>query len=178
VSLDTVSVDVVITTTPVVVDAVLMTDVQAVDVTLLETPIVADVVVGPNVGSGGGGPTGMNGANGSVTPISPGTTAYIGVGWSITESKAEFLMLCAGNVTDFGISIGAQPLGTGSIVATLRKLGADTALTVTLSGSEQSEYVSGSVSFAKGDRAAIKAVLSSDVPGGIIITPSWRLVPT
>jgi hypothetical protein len=222
VSLDPVSVDVVVDATPVVVDAVLTTPVEAVDVTaplpapvfadaVLEAPVAAvdvtaptgpaavdavmestvevvetielgepifvDVSIGEETG-GGGGLTGTTATFGSVTPISPGTTAYVGVGWSILESKAEFLVMVAGEVTDFAVSIGAQDLGTGSIVATVRKLGADTALSVMLSGFEQAESVSGSVIFAKGDRAAIKVAVSADVPGGVMITPTWRLVPS
>lgn len=114
---------------------------------------------------------------GSVTPISPGTTAYIGVGWSVTEGKAEFMVLVAGNVTDFGVSIGEQNLGTGNVVVTLRRNGVDTPLTITLTAGEEHVYVSGGVFFAKGDIATIKAVVSADVPGNVIITPTWRLEP-
>jgi hypothetical protein len=154
-------------------------DVIAVDVVVETTQVFVDAVTGPLTGGGGGGgPTGTIAVFGSASPISPGTTAYIGIGWSIIESKAEFLVEIDGNVTDFGVSIGAQDLGPGSIVATLRRNGADAGLVATLSGVETSESVSGSVAFAKGDRATIKADVSVDVPAGVMITWSWRLVPT
>lgn len=113
---------------------------------------------------------------GSILPIPPNTTVYVAAGFSIVESESRFQVLAAGNVTDFGVAIG-ESLGAGTITATLRKNGVDTALVVVLSGSDQLEYVSGSVAFAKGDWASIK-VVTTGIPSGIIVTPSWRFVPT
>jgi hypothetical protein len=162
------------------VDAIVTGAIEAVDVTAPSIgPIVVDIGDIAIGGGGGGGPTGMNGANGSVTPISPGTLAYVGIGWSVVENKAEFLMMIAGTVTDFGVTIGiSSDLGSAVLVSTLRKNGVDTSLSVSLTGTARSGFVAGTVAFAKGDRASIKANVPAGAPGNVIVTPTWRLVPT
>jgi hypothetical protein len=219
VSLDTVSVDAVVTVAPVFVDAVLAATAAAIDVSIPPiTPVAVDVVtdagtaavdvtappgavaveavlddpvevvdavaesgdpVSVDVGIGGeGGPTGMNGEAGSATPISPGTVAYLGIGWSIVEAKVQAQQLLAGTVTDFGASLSAD-LGGGDVVVTLRKNGAATPLTVTLTNAALSAYVSGgTVAFAKGDVRSVEVNVSATVPAGVIVNASWRLVPT
>ena len=90
--------------------------------------------------------------------VSAAGTYYIGPGGvSSSESVVEFPMV-AGVCTKLA---ALDEVVGGTRVYTLRKNGADTALTVTLSGSTQTASVTGSVTFADGDRASIKLVKSA-----------------
>jgi len=148
----------------------------AVDAVMSGPPVAAvDVIIGAISASA---PPAVQCIAGSVTPIPPSTIAFVGIGWSIDETKAQMLVLVDGIITDFGLSIGDQAIGPGSIIAKLRKNVADTTAVVTLSGVEQFDYVTDLIiPVVKGDLIDVRVAMPAGA-ANMIVTASWRLEPT
>ncbi|HTY43000.1 MAG TPA: hypothetical protein VMH79_14090, partial [Thermoanaerobaculia bacterium] len=116
------------------------------------------------------GPTGPQGPPGPSTgiPLIGGTSGtsnlvngrFMGMfagNQSSTERLVQNIMPRAGTVEDFYIFIETAPGGTASWTFTLRKNGADTALTCTVSGTNQiCSDTTHSVTFAAGDLVSVR----------------------
>lgn len=100
-------------------------------------------------------------AGGSLTPVSGGTTFYMGMFGDVTESIVSIPMPAC-TITELRCRVTNAP-GTGKAFAyTLRKNGADQAslaVSITDAGTESSD--TGSVSFSAGDKLSVKLITDS-----------------
>jgi hypothetical protein len=121
----------------------------------LEAPIAASELAGGVVRAVIAGS-----ANDATVPAS--STRYLGPGGQVgaTEEVVRAPLPYAGTVRNFRVQVEAQP-ASGSLVLTVRKNGADTALTVTQAAGAAAALkadTTNAVSFAAGDFLSVKAV--------------------
>lgn len=101
-----------------------------------------------------------------VFAVQPGTsytglTVNNGEPWSATEGDTTVIVPVAMQLTNMNV-IGQSPPGNGqSVTYTVRKNGADTALTVTISDNTTSGFSDAVVSFAAGDTVCFAATATS-----------------
>lgn len=101
--------------------------------------------------------------------VTAGATEYNyvvsgGMGWNSTEANRQQLVAVAGTINHCYVDLLTEGPGAGeSVVFTLRKNGADTDITVTISGTNQTgSDTANSVEVAQGDLLAWKCVSSNN----------------
>jgi hypothetical protein len=91
---------------------------------------------------------------------------------STTESAIEIKIITACTFTGLGIRTSTAQSGTGSLVVTLRKNGANTAITFTIAAGSAAGYfsdISNSVSFAAGDTICIACVNNATATSATVL---------
>lgn len=92
--------------------------------------------------------------------------ATFGVGATNNRQDQRWPVPVAGTVSTLRAFTGAAPGGSGnSWIVTVRKNGANTTLSCTISGSSQSCSAAGAISFASGDRLGVEFVKSGSPAG-------------
>lgn len=95
--------------------------------------------------------------------VSGDVTAYLGGGhWDLQEAEAE-IAVAAGTASILVVSASVAPT-PGTFVYTLRRDGADTGLTVTLTGSETEKAITTNVSYTQLQKMSLKLVRSGSAP--------------
>jgi hypothetical protein len=118
--------------------------------------------------------SGSSAIMGSATAVALTTTIYIPIAGgglsSTTEGNVDIPAPTASTLTNFYVELSAAPGVGNSVAVTVRKNGADTALTLTISGAAVSgSDLTHSVSVAAGDLLDIKIVPT----GTIVATPNF-----
>jgi hypothetical protein len=91
---------------------------------------------------------------------------------SATESAIEIKIITACTFTGLGIRTSTAQSGTGSLVVTLRKNGANTAITFTIAAGSAAGYfsdIANSVSFAAGDTICIACVNNATATSATVL---------
>ncbi len=95
------------------------------------------------------------------------------VSGNATESVAQQVMPDARDLDSFYVKIATAPGASKNLVFTVRKNGADTAITCTITGSGTTgSYTGAAVSFAAGDKVSVSVTLTSSgtTPGSLAWT--------
>lgn len=101
--------------------------------------------------------------------IAGGNTRYLGPGSSMSATEAVVLNALPGARIFTAMYVKAQtaPVGSETVIYTLRKNGVATAITVTLTGNNTTGSITGqSVSFAAGDQISLSVVASASAVTG------------
>lgn len=121
----------------------------------------------------------LNFTNGADS-IAAGTTAYMSVGGSITDSATEaarsIIIPQAAVLTVLTAVTGNSQPGSGSLVLTVRKNGVDTAVVLTIAaGAAAGTYstTTTAVAFAENDLLSLKAVNNASGTSAAITT--WSI---
>lgn len=99
---------------------------------------------------------------GRTSGIAAGTTNYIGISESLTESDQYLVTPVAGTVRNLYVVSDGSPAVGQTFIYTLRKNGVDTAVTCTTSGaSTSSSDATNSFAVSAGDKLTVKLVTSA-----------------
>lgn len=113
---------------------------------------------------------------GSVTAVPRSGVSYVGIGWSTVESEIANINVLDGQFSRLAVGLG-KALGAATVTVTLRVNWQDTALSLTMTGTQQGAYVDGVVNAAAGDIIDCEVVCNGVANPGVVVSPSLVFTP-